>query len=227
MFLWPKIDYTPVCVYVYLYIYIYLHTCIHTHISIISRSKADATTWNIVVNQNRLYTCAYIYIYIYTYVHTYVHTSQKWIDQKPTPQLGILSSSKSIDWFWKSGWPIHKSALYTRIALLQVRSQNDLKVPRKLIDVTNISVSTENRISKSVYYMYVYIYIHIFTCIHIHTYIHAPIMRRSKANATTWTIVVTQNKLNTCVYIYILYIYTYIYTHTYNEKIKGRRHNLE
>ena len=32
-----------------------------------------------------------------------------------------------------------------------MRSQNDLKVPRKLIDVTNISISTENRISKSVY----------------------------------------------------------------------------
>jgi len=33
-----------------------------------------------------------------------------------------------------------------------VRSQDDLKVPGKLIDVKNISISTENRISKSVYY---------------------------------------------------------------------------
>jgi len=41
--------------------------------------------------------------------------------------------------------------LYQDCALTSVRSQNDLKVPRKLIDVTNISISTENRISKSVY----------------------------------------------------------------------------
>ena len=46
---------------------------------------------------------------------------------------------------------IHKSALCTRFALLPVRSQNDLMVPRKLIDVTNISISTGNWISKSVY----------------------------------------------------------------------------
>jgi len=58
----------------------------------------------------------------------------------------------SIHWFWKSGWLIHKSVLCTIIALLPVRSQNDVKVPRKLIDVMNISISTENRISKSVYY---------------------------------------------------------------------------
>ena len=32
-----------------------------------------------------------------------------------------------------------------------VRSQNNLKVPRKLIDVTNMAISTENRVSKSVY----------------------------------------------------------------------------
>ena len=59
---------------------------------------------------------------------------------------------QSIDWFWKSCWLIHKIALCTRIALLPVRSQNDLKVPRKQIDVTNISISTENQISKSVYW---------------------------------------------------------------------------
>jgi len=52
---------------------------------------------------------------------------------------------------WKSGWLIHKSALCSRTALLLVRSQNDVKVPRKLIDVMNISISTENQISKSVY----------------------------------------------------------------------------
>jgi len=33
--------------------------------------------------------------------------------------------------------------------LLPVKSQNDLKVLRKLIDVTNISISMQNRISKS------------------------------------------------------------------------------
>jgi len=58
----------------------------------------------------------------------------------------------TIDWFWKSGWLIHKSTLCTRIVLWPVRSQNDLKVPRKLIDVTNISISKENRISKSDHY---------------------------------------------------------------------------
>ena len=45
-----------------------------------------------------------------------------------------------IDWFCKSGFIIHKNALLNRIALLPVRSQIDLKVPRKLIDVTNISI---------------------------------------------------------------------------------------
>ena len=43
------------------------------------------------------------------------------------------------------------STLYQDCSLTSVRSQNDLKVPRKLIDVTNISISTENRISKTVY----------------------------------------------------------------------------
>jgi len=62
-----------------------------------------------------------------------------------------------IDRFWKSGWLIHKSALCTRIVLLPVRSQNDLKVPRKRTDVTNILISTANRISKSVYYVNVQI----------------------------------------------------------------------
>jgi len=42
--------------------------------------------------------------------------------------------------------------LYQDCTLTSVRSQNDFKVPRKLIDITNISISTENRISKSVYY---------------------------------------------------------------------------
>jgi len=41
--------------------------------------------------------------------------------------------------------------LYQDCALTSVRSQNDLKFPRKLINVTNISISAENRISKSVY----------------------------------------------------------------------------
>jgi len=42
--------------------------------------------------------------------------------------------------------------LYQYCSLTSVRSQNDLNVPRKLIDVTNISISTENQISKSVYW---------------------------------------------------------------------------
>jgi len=50
----------------------------------------------------------------------------------------LLCVFKTIDWFWK-----------TSIVLLPVRSQNDLMVPRKLIDVKNTSISTENRISKS------------------------------------------------------------------------------
>jgi len=41
--------------------------------------------------------------------------------------------------------------LYQNFALTSVRSQNDWKVPRKLIHVTIISISTKNRISKSVY----------------------------------------------------------------------------
>jgi len=68
---------------------------------------------------------------------------------------GLTESVKiftHIDGFWKLGWLTHKSALCTRIALLPVRSKIDLKVPQKLIDVTNISISTENRISKSVYW---------------------------------------------------------------------------
>jgi len=63
--------------------------------------------------------------------------------------------TRQIDWFWKSGWLIHKSTLCTRIVPLPVRSQNDLKVPRKLIDVMKISISTENRMSKSVYNQHV------------------------------------------------------------------------
>jgi len=42
--------------------------------------------------------------------------------------------------------------LYQDCALTSVRSPNDLKVPHKLINVTNISISTENPISKSVYW---------------------------------------------------------------------------
>ena len=42
--------------------------------------------------------------------------------------------------------------LYQDSALFSVRSQNDLKVPRKLFNVTNISISTENWISTSVYW---------------------------------------------------------------------------
>ena len=56
-----------------------------------------------------------------------------------------------MDWFWKSGWLICKSALCTRIVLLPVRSQNGLKVTQKLIKITNISISTKNRISTLVY----------------------------------------------------------------------------
>jgi len=61
----------------------------------------------------------------------------------------IFAADAAIDWFWKSCRLIHMSALCTRIALLPVRFQNDLKVPRKPIYVTNISI-TKNRISKSV-----------------------------------------------------------------------------
>jgi len=43
------------------------------------------------------------------------------------------------------------STLYQDCSLTSVRSQNDLKVPRKLINIMNISIRTENRISKSVY----------------------------------------------------------------------------
>jgi len=59
---------------------------------------------------------------------------------------------RAIDWFWKLSWQIHESTLCTKIVLLPVRSQIDLKVPRKLINVTNISICTENRILKSFYW---------------------------------------------------------------------------
>jgi len=59
------------------------------------------------------------------------------------------------DWFWRSGLLIHEcysivNTLYQDCSLTSVRSQNYSKVPRKLIDVTYISISTETRISKSV-----------------------------------------------------------------------------
>ena len=44
--------------------------------------------------------------------------------------------------------------LYQDCALTSVTSQNDWKVPRKLIHVTNILISTENQISKSVYWWF-------------------------------------------------------------------------
>ena len=43
------------------------------------------------------------------------------------------------------------SALYQDCALTSVSSHNDWKFPRKLIHVTNISMSTENQIPKFVY----------------------------------------------------------------------------
>jgi len=50
---------------------------------------------------------------------------------------------------WTNSWV---STLYQDCSLPSVRSQNDSKVPRKLVDVTNISISPENRISNSVYW---------------------------------------------------------------------------
>ena len=43
--------------------------------------------------------------------------------------------------------------MYQDFALTSVRSQNVWKVPLKLMHVTNISISTENQISKSVYFL--------------------------------------------------------------------------
>ena len=43
------------------------------------------------------------------------------------------------------------STLYQDFSLTSVRSQNDLKVSQKLINISNIPISLENRISKSVY----------------------------------------------------------------------------
>jgi len=57
----------------------------------------------------------------------------------------------AIGLFWKSGWLICKSVLVPGLRSYLMRSPDDLKVPRKLNDVTNISICTENRTSKSVY----------------------------------------------------------------------------
>jgi len=65
------------------------------------------------------------------------------VARKPAGSKALPQCSLNlIDWFWKSGSLLsHKSSLcqVTMIVLLPVRYQNDLKVPRKLGDVTNIS----------------------------------------------------------------------------------------
>jgi len=53
-----------------------------------------------------------------------------------------------LDWFWKSGWLIHKSALCTRIALIPQWGPNSHKCLQRLHELT---ISTKNRVSKSVY----------------------------------------------------------------------------
>ena len=55
--------------------------------------------------------------------------------------------SQSIDWFWKSCWLIHKSALCTRIALLPQWVPNSRKWLQHLHE---LMISTKNRVSKSV-----------------------------------------------------------------------------
>jgi len=52
-----------------------------------------------------------------------------------------------IDWFWKSGWLIHKSALCTRIALSPQWGPNSHKCWQRLHELT---ISTKNWVSKSV-----------------------------------------------------------------------------
>jgi len=89
------------CIYTCLYIsgYVYIYTCMYIYI------------------HAYVYTCTYICICMYMHTHTHMYIYM-------CTYTYIYINTHIIDWFWKSGWLIHKSALCTGIAPLPQWGQN-------------------------------------------------------------------------------------------------------
>jgi len=119
-----------------------------------------------------LFTHTHIHTHTHTLTHTqhtHNHTHTVFLSHTRTHSLSLthrknLQKSKSVDWFWLLGCGIYNRSICTSIALLWITTstgtaliltprtfQGPKRKDKKLIVVTNISISTENRESKSVY----------------------------------------------------------------------------
>jgi len=134
--------YLSVCVHtrVYTRILMCIHTYIHTYIHTVIQTYGQA------------YIHAYTYVYIHTNKHINMHIHiYTYMLARFSARIALVWSRRwhiVTDWFWKSDWLIHKSALCTGIALLPQwgpKSHQCLQRRHKL------TISAKNRVSKSVY----------------------------------------------------------------------------